>query len=218
MFVRVGLEGVVLKGKLLHISVAPRMIDNIVYIPIDAIEKGFGATVKWFKEAMTLCVWKKKKAPKMPELTVPEMKTIEEIWAIDTKENLVAEMSSYLAKKCNYGKDIEKLNSEQKVIYIAQELEDQFFFNTGGNFATELPHVFNEIGAVKTAQICIRAMGAFGGKVPTDRFERQEVMETFGEDISELFNECDNDFYNYEDDLLELNYQYIIKNKKSFLN
>ncbi|MBQ8003443.1 MAG: DUF4375 domain-containing protein, partial [Clostridia bacterium] len=85
-------------------------------------------------------------------------------------------------------------------------------------FATELPHVFNEIGAVKTAQICIRAMGAFGGKVPTDRFERQEVMETFGEDISELFNECDNDFYNYEDDLLELNYQYIIKNKKSFLN
>ena len=34
--------------------------------------------------------------------------------------------------------------------------------------------------------------------------------------FDEILNECDNAFYNYEDDLTALNYEYVIKNKESF--
>lgn len=43
-----------------------------------------------------------------------------------------------------------------------------------------------------------------------------KVMEAFADEASALFSECDDAFYDCEDNLLELNYQYIIKNKNSF--
>ena len=50
----------------------------------------------------------------------------------------------------------------------------------------------------------------------------QEVLNTDDEEIeeknSQLLSECDMEFYEYEEDLEDLNYQFIIKNKESFLN
>ena len=36
------------------------------------------------------------------------------------------------------------------------------------------------------------------------------------EEIDEILDECDDDFYDYEDNLNELNYHFVIRNKESF--
>lgn len=157
-------------------------------------------------------------------------KRIEDIWQIEEKENFIAELNLYIAEKCEYGDNIEILNDEQRVLYITQALEEevnnggfsQFFFNSAGAFANELVASFEKIGAIKTAEICKKAISVFGAKVPTDRAEREDVIspddEKEEERIEEFLNECDDAFFEYEDDLVELNYQFVINNKASFID
>lgn len=222
--VKVDDERIVVNGQFVKVASPPKMLEDVMYIPVIPVAEGFGATVRWFEEAKSVCIWKKKE--EKIELIKPQEKTIEEIWEIDIRENFLSEMSMYLSKKCNYGKDVEKLNYEQRVIYITQELEmevnnggfDQFFYNSGGNVANELMWAFGEIGATKTMEICKKAVSIFGDKVPEDREEREEALDSLGEEAHLLLNTCDDAFYEYGDNLTELNYQYILKNKKSFLN
>ncbi|MBO5408148.1 MAG: DUF4375 domain-containing protein [Clostridia bacterium] len=152
-----------------------------------------------------------------------------DIWTIEEKENFIVEMSQYIAEKCEYGDNMGNLNEEQRVFYITQALEmevnnggfSQFFFNSDGCFGNEIVSSFEKIGAMKTAEICKKAISIYGDKVPTDRDEREDVLtpddEKEEERIEEILNECDDAFFEYEDDLLELNYQFIINNKESFL-
>ena len=158
-----------------------------------------------------------------------KIKSIDEIWKIEEKENFVVEMDKYIAEKCKYGDDMKTLNDEQRVLYITQALEmevnnggfAQFFFNSDGYFGNELVSSFEKIGAIKTAEICKKAISIYGDKVPTDRDEREYVLtpddEKEEERIEEILNECDDAFFEYEDNLVELNYQFIINNKESFL-
>ena len=158
-----------------------------------------------------------------------ETKSIDEIWKIEKKENFVVEMAKYIAEKCEYGDNMETLNDEQRVIYITQALEmevnnggfAQFFFNSDGCFGNELVFSFEKIGAMKTAELCKKAISIYGDEVPTDRDERENILtpddEKEEERIEEILSECDDAFFEYEDDLVELNYQFIINNKESFL-
>lgn len=73
---------------------------------------------------------------------------------------------------------------------------------------------FTKIGALKTAEICKKAVSVFKGKVPVDREEREEVFDKI--DSEDILSECDDAFYDYEDDLEKLNYEYIIKYQEFF--
>ena len=93
----------------------------------------------------------------------------------------------------------------------------QYFFNSSGDFSNELVVAFITIGANATAAICQKAIAAFGRDIPDDRYERQEMLDELESNkIDESLEECDGAFYNYEDDLNELNFQFIMKNKVSF--
>ena len=158
-----------------------------------------------------------------------ETKSIDEIWKIEEKENFVVEMDKYIAEKCEYGDSMETLNAEQRILYITQALEmevnnggfAQFFFNPDGCFGNEIVSSFEKIGAMKTAEICKKAISIYGDNVPTDRDKREEILtpddEKEEERIEAILNECDDAFFEYEDDLDELNYQFIINHKESFL-
>lgn len=160
----------------------------------------------------------------------PEQKTnIDDIWKIQDEEAFVVEMNSYIAKKCAYGDKMHLLNENQRVFYITQLLEmevnnggfSQFFFNSSGNFGNELVECFEKIGAVNTARICKKAVGVFGEKIPTNWEKRQKFLtpddEKEEQRIEHIFEECDRVFFDFQDDLTTLNYQFIIKNKESFL-
>ncbi len=138
------------------------------------------------------------------------------------KNNLVTSMYSTVCRKCKYGNDIEKLNEYEKTLFITQTAEQeinnggfsQFFFNSSGRFASRSVNSFENIGAAKTAEICKKALSVFNGEIPFDRKERQELLEELNCD--DLLSDCDNAFYNYEDDLEALNYSYIMKYREFF--
>lgn len=140
----------------------------------------------------------------------------------DDSINFVIDMWSAICKKCNYGDSMEKLNEYERVLYITETLEQevnnggfsQFFYNSDGNFSNELVDAFTKIGALKTAEICKKAVAIFGDNVPTDRYEREELLDSL--DCDDILEECDDDFYDYEDDLETLNHDFIMKYREYF--
>lgn len=150
--------------------------------------------------------------------------SLDEIWEIDNKTDLVVAMYDYVGRKCSNGKNIDKLSEPERVIYITQELEmevnnggfSQYLYNSGGDFANELVLAYTELGAPKTAEICKTAMGAFGVKIPTDRDKREDFLDNAGEEADDILDVCDGAFYEYEEDLTTISYDYIMKNKESF--
>lgn len=154
------------------------------------------------------------------------LKRLEEIWKIENIEDFIIAMNDHIGEKCQYGDKISVLNEYERVFFVTQQLEmevnnggfSQFFYNSSGDFSHELVHAFTEIGANKTAAICKKALGAFPQTFPVNRYERQEMLDEIESDeIEEIFDECDDEFYEYEDDLTTLNYEYIRKNKQFFM-
>lgn len=152
------------------------------------------------------------------ENTVEEYVDDEEI----QKNNLVVDMCDTVYKKCEYGNNIEKLNEYERVFFVTQTLEQevnnggfsQFFYNSSGDFSNELVDAFTKIGALKTAEICQKALSVFNGKVPTERDEREELLDSL--DCDNVLSECDDAFYDYEDDLEALNHEYLMKYREFF--
>ncbi|MDD6467521.1 MAG: DMP19 family protein [Erysipelotrichaceae bacterium] len=131
-------------------------------------------------------------------------------------------MFETICKKCEYGDDIKQLNEHERVFFVTQILEQevnnggfsQFFYNSSGDFANELIDSFIKIGAFQTAEICKKALTIFNGKVLTDRDEREKQLDRLN--CEDLLNECDDAFYNYEENLEALNYDYIMKYQEFF--
>ena len=150
---------------------------------------------------------------------------MEHIWSLTDTNDFVIAMTEHLDNKTQCGNDMSVLSEAERIFYITQTLEmevnnggfSQFFYNSGGNFSNELVRAFTAIGANATAAICQKAVAAFGRDIPVDRDEREEMLDELeSEEIDEILEECDGAFYDYEDDLNELNYNFVMKNKESF--
>lgn len=80
----------------------------------------------------------------------------------------------------------------------------QFFFNSAGDRTAQVLQALKAIGAHHTAGILERACSKFpGGAPPSDRFERQGVLDVIAPECDEFASE-DADFYAYQDDLAAL--------------
>ena len=150
---------------------------------------------------------------------------MEHIWNLTDTNDFVVAMTEHLDNKTQYGEDMSALSEAERILYITQTLEmevnnggfSQFFYNSSGNFSNELVGAFTAIGANATAAICQKAISAFGRDIPVDRDEREEMLDELESDeIDEILEECDSAFLDYEDNLNELNYNFVMKNKKSF--
>lgn len=151
---------------------------------------------------------------------------INQIWKIKDTNNLIISLYGYLSHKCKYGEMLEKLAPCEKVIYLCQAFEaeinnggfSQFFINSTGDYSMETVDSLIEIGAKKTADLMKRAISIFPSNiVPIDRAERISVLVTIlNDDIDAILNELDNSFYGNEDNLMDLNYNYVICNKNYF--
>lgn len=150
---------------------------------------------------------------------------MEHIWSLADTNDFVVAMTEHLDDKTQYGDDMSVLSEAERIFYITQTLEmevnnggfSQFFYNSSGNFSNELVSAFTAIGANATAAICQKAIAAFGRDIPVDRDKREEMLDELeSEEIDEILEECDGAFYDYEDNLNELNYNFVMKNKESF--
>lgn len=153
---------------------------------------------------------------------------INKIWKIKEHDDLVIALDEYISEKCEYGEEIDNLSYPERIFFITQAVEmevnnggfNQFFVNSSSDFAEEMVKAFEEIGAIHTAKICKKAIKALGRELPpVGSDEREEVLGELVEsdEINDILEECDDAFYEYEDDLEELNYAYVMKNKDYFV-
>ena len=163
---------------------------------------------------------------KKKDKAIKENGNMERIWNLADINDFVVAMTEYLDNKTQYGEDMSALSEAERIFYITQTLEmevnnggfSQFFYNSSGNFSNELVGAFTAIGANATAAICQKAISAFGRDIPVDRDEREEMLDELENDeFDEILEECDNAFYDYEDNLNELNYNFVMKNKEFFI-
>ena len=147
------------------------------------------------------------------------------IWSIEDENEFLIALDVWLGSKCTYGEAMERLSDAEKTFYLVFQLEaevnnggfSQFFFNTSGNFANETADALRAIGADKTAEIYLRAIGVFGGEVPKNRRERQDMLEKAKTDeVNKILSECDREFCAYPDNLTELCYKFVFENKEQF--
>ena len=150
---------------------------------------------------------------------------MEHIWNLTDTNDFVVAMTEHLDNKTQYGEDMSALSEAERIFYITQKLEmevnnggfSQFFYNSSGNFSNELVGAFTAIGANATVAICQKAISAFGRDIPVDRDEREEMLDELESDeFDKILEECDNAFCDYEDNLNELNYNFVMKNKEFF--
>ena len=150
---------------------------------------------------------------------------MEHIWNLTDTNDFVVAMTEHLDNKTQYGEDMSALSEAERIFYITQTLEmevnnggfSQFFYNSSGNFSNELVGAFTAIGANATAAICQKAISAFGRDIPVDRDEREEMLDELeGDEFDAILEECDCAFFDYKDNLDELNYNFVMKNKLEF--
>ena len=137
----------------------------------------------------------------------------------------IIELDNYIGDLCTYGAEMDNLTKEQKLFYYNQCLEreinnggfHQYFFNSSGDFALQTVKSLQTIGAKKTADILQKAIDQFPDKsILEDRTTRQGIIVQIEETAEPIWEELDQKFFAYEDDLNTLNIEFVRKNKDKF--
>jgi len=118
----------------------------------------------------------------------------------------------------------EELTPQEKNIVYIEELErevndggfNQYFINTSGDYVKETLEALKIIGSKIFFELLQKAVNKFpNGTVPQDRDERIDIVNVIDENI-ELWEDLDEEFYNYEEDIYTLMVNYIKNNIKDF--
>lgn len=150
---------------------------------------------------------------------------LETLLSSDDTNGSIIELDTFIAKLCSYGDEMDKLTEPQKQFYYNQCLEreinnggfNQYFFNSSGDFANLTIQSLRTIGANTTADILQKAIDQFPDKkVPLDWTERQEILEQIQDTADPVWEELDQKFYEYADDLNNLNLNFIRQHKADF--
>ena len=151
--------------------------------------------------------------------------SIDEILQTDDINEFIPALADHVEQKCGYDDNIDALSDPERAFLITLTCEievnnggfAQYFYNSSGNYAGELENAFQKIGAVKLAEICRTAIDAFGVELPSDAEARRELLVKLKSDeIDNVLDECDTAFYQNEEDLNDLIYAYVLKNKADF--
>ncbi|TNE79852.1 MAG: DUF4375 domain-containing protein [Bacteroidetes bacterium] len=150
---------------------------------------------------------------------------LEKLLTSDDINGSIIQLDNFIGELCSYGEEMESLTDAQKLFYYNQCLErevnnggfSQYFFNASGDFAHQTVQSLKTIGANKTADILKKAIDQFpNSNVPEDRTERQDVISQIQETAEVVWEELDQKFFSYEDDLNALNIEFVRKNKDKF--
>lgn len=143
----------------------------------------------------------------------------------DDSNSSIIELDNFIGELCSYGDEMNELTEPQQLFYYIQCLErevnnggfNQYFINSSGEFAHQTIDALKRIGAHTTVDILQKAIDQFPDvKVPQDRDERNEVVEQIEEMANEVWNELDQQFYEYADDLNVLNINFVKEHKAFF--
>ncbi len=150
---------------------------------------------------------------------------LDKVFLEKESEKAIMEIDEWLNEISEYGQNLSKLNSSQQLVIVIENLEreinnggfNQFYLNSSGNHSKETISYLNKIGANKTAEIVEKANSEWPNKqVPKDRIERIAILETIVEKAEPVWEECDQIFYEYQDDIAGLLMNFVKKNRADF--
>jgi len=151
---------------------------------------------------------------------------IEALLASDDSNSSVIDLDNYLGELCAYGENPGALTKPQLLFYLNQQLErevnnggfHQFFFNSTGDYSYETIESLKAIGATYTCDLVRAAIDEFpNSSIPEDIIVRRQLMiELWPDSENEKWNELDTKFFEYKDDLNELNLKYVAANRAEF--
>jgi hypothetical protein len=153
------------------------------------------------------------------------MKNLETLLSAENLNDSIIEIFDYIVSLYKEDELVEKLSEPQRNFYFNQcwEIEvnnggiSQYFFNKSGRYAHQTVETLKLIGASNSAKILQKAIDKFPRKtVPQDDEKRQEILEKLEDKNDEIWEKLEDKFYEYPDDLNQLNIDYIINNKNSF--
>lgn len=139
--------------------------------------------------------------------------------------DMVIAINDYIGNLCEWGENLEKLTEPQKNFFLNQVFEievnnggiSQYFFNSSGQHAHETVESLKVIGAMKIAEILQNAIAIFPkASVPKDDDKRESVLEKMEKKGDEIWEKLEEKFYEYPDNLNELNLAYVRKNIDQF--
>ncbi len=138
----------------------------------------------------------------------------------DANDSVIA-IHDYIGKLCEWGEKLGNLTEPQKNFYLNQLFEmevnnggiSQCFFNSSGRCAHETVNSLKAIGALKTAEILQKCIDKFPkATVPKDDDKRESVLEKMEDKDDSLWEELEEKFYEYKDNLNDMNLAYVRKN------
>jgi hypothetical protein len=138
---------------------------------------------------------------------------------------LILDLDTYLYELSSSGEALDKLTEPQKTFYFNQYLEkeinnggfNQYFYNSAGNFSHQTVIALRQINATKTANILQSAIDQFPNSiVPEDRTNRQAILETIEDKADGVWEQLDQKFFAYEENLSDLNIEFIKQNRSYF--
>lgn len=150
--------------------------------------------------------------------SVDELLALENEYRVDSI--VLAFEEAVLRKAERIGMD--SLSEAERTILAVEALErevnnggyDQFFFNSSCQYASIIVEALERIGCPKTAKITQGAIDALDAPdLTVETIER--IIQSDDEERREKHGECDEDFYDYEEDLAECLFLFIKKNKET---
>ncbi|MDQ7961302.1 DMP19 family protein [Flavobacterium lindanitolerans] len=154
------------------------------------------------------------------------MKKITEILNQENEEEIILQIGEIIWHKLDYNyENISNLSEVEKTFVFVDILEgqvnnggfDQFFFNSSGDYTYEVLKAYENIGAYKTAKLIYEAIRIFPqNPISKDTQTRREIMKSLNEGISEKWDQLDDTFYEYEDNIIKLLVEYFKENNKQF--
>lgn len=153
------------------------------------------------------------------------MTEIDRALLIKNETESILKIQEILWKKTELYDDFENLNEAEKTFLYVEILEaeinnggfDQYFFNSSGDYAYETLKSLKEIGALKTAKLVEEAFSNFpSNPIPKDNEKRREILEKIDDQTSEKWNELEDKFYLYEENIEELLLEYVKQNRTNF--
>jgi hypothetical protein len=154
-----------------------------------------------------------------------QIDNLETLLSSDNTNKSIIELDNFIGDLCAYGDNMDKLTEPQKQFYYNQCLEreinnggfNQYFANSSGGFAHQTVQSLILIGASATAQILQKAIDQFpDNKVPQDRNKRIELVEQMEVTSNDVWEELEEKFFEYEDNLNMLNLSFVKQHKSDF--
>lgn len=142
------------------------------------------------------------------------------------RERLVMELASMIDKKCEYGQKIERLCDVEKVFYFVYTLEAEvssggfgsFFRHSYGEYTKETQSALEVIGAEKTRKLFKQAVRKFPFCFVPLNYDLRQIIADYLEN-RRAWDALDDKFYEeeYAEEMLNVQYSYIIRNKEKFI-